>query len=252
MHHTDAEELARARLAFVSAGQRPLSAPRRAVADPAPEAEHPLPAVEQPAARAWPKLTLKHLAVIAALLMCGVGVAVTALARSAATEIPLPPVTVTEAAPAPVLPTPVPMLRVHVAGAVRQPGVVRLPEGTIVEDAILAAGGLLEGADAAQLNLAASVTDGMQVVIGTVEEPLGEVVGGEAASATASGGAGPVNLNTATQAELELLPGVGPVMAQAIMAWREQHGAFGAVEELQEISGVGPKTFQKLQPLVTT
>ncbi|MDO5678119.1 MAG: helix-hairpin-helix domain-containing protein, partial [Propionibacteriaceae bacterium] len=190
--------------------------------------------------------------VVAVLLLCGVGVAVAALTRSSATAVPLEPVTVSSSAPEPTEPPPVVMLRVHVAGAVSEPGVVTLPEGTIVQDAILAAGGFAGDADPAQLNLAAPVTDGMQIIIGTTAEPQGEVVGAQPAGPTGGGGAGGlVNLNTAGQAELESLPGVGPVMAQAILEWRSTNGKFTSVEELQEISGIGPKTFQKLQPLVT-
>ncbi|MFD0865606.1 helix-hairpin-helix domain-containing protein [Tessaracoccus lubricantis] len=298
MQHTDAEELARARLAYVSAGRPALSAPRRALPDvedetrllsqpragdeapgpgdrflsqPRARDEHrgwskdpqadpptsPLAAPQSPdpqPSRERPRLTLKHLVVVAVLLLCGVGVAVAALGRSAATEVPLKPVTVSAAPPPPSPPPPVVMLRVHVAGAVVEPGVVSLPEGTIVQDAILAAGGLAPDADPAALNLAAQVTDGMQIVIGTVGEPKGEVVGAEPPAAGTAGGSGAgglVNLNTATTAELEALPGIGPVTAGAIIAWREESGPFSAVEDLQEISGIGPKTFQKLQPLVT-
>lgn len=91
----------------------------------------------------------------------------------------------------------------------------------------------------------------MQILIGTVEDPVGEVVGAEPSTSGGSTG-GQVNLNKATQSELESLPGVGPVTAQAIIAWRDENGSFSSVAELQEISGIGPKTFQKLQPLVTT
>ncbi|WP_218975470.1 helix-hairpin-helix domain-containing protein [Tessaracoccus massiliensis] len=278
MQHTDAEELARARLAYVSAGRPALGAPRRALVEPAsplvePGSPHtlvepgsPREPVSKPPQLTTdvdpehlstllprPPLTVKHLMVVAVLVLCGVGVAVAALSRSAATEVPIAPVTVSQAPAPPSSPPPVVMLRVHVAGAVSEPGVVTLPEGTIVQDAILAAGGLAESADPAGLNLAAPVSDGMQILIGTVGDPLGEVVG--AAPSSASGGdggqGGLVNLNTAGQAELESLPGVGPVMAQSILAWREESGPFTAVEDLQEISGIGPKTFEKLQPLVT-
>lgn len=263
MQHTDAEELARARLAYVSAGRRGLSAPRRALADthaidddqleahpPADSAEGAAMGEATTSLRWWPRLTLRHLVVVATVVLCGVGVAVAALGRSAATDVPIAPVSVSAVAPSPPSPSPVVLLRVHVAGAVREPGVVSLPEGTIVQDAISAAGGLAEDADPAQLNLAAPVSDGMQVIIGTAAEPWGEVVGAAPDSAQ-QGAGGPVNLNSATRGDLESLPGVGPVMAEAIIAWREENGRFSSVEELQEISGIGPKTFQKLQPLVT-
>ncbi|HSO68291.1 MAG TPA: helix-hairpin-helix domain-containing protein [Arachnia sp.] len=260
MEPRDAEELARARLAYVSAGRPALCGPRRAVAEPASEPMRaplgpatPRPPESPPRSTGLPPrrtITLKHLWVVAILLLCGVGVAVAALARSSATEVPIPAVSVvaSPAAPAP-SPSPTPVVRVHVAGAVLHPGVITLPEGSIVQDAIQAAGGLSPDADPAQLNLAAPVSEGMQVIIGTSGAPQGELNG--ASGANAGGGSpGALDLNSATVAELETLPGVGPVMAGAIVAWREENGRFTAVEELQEVSGIGPKTFEKLKPLV--
>lgn len=275
MQHTDAEEFARARLAYVSAGRRALSAPRRALDEPAqgslsrlpprneersrtkgPQTDPPASPLPDPGVllpRATPRLTVKHLVVVAVLLLCGVGVAVAALGRSAATEIPVAPVTVSQEPPPPSSPPPPVMVRVHVTGAVMSPGVVSLPEGSIVQDALLAAGGLADGADPAHLNLAAGVSDGMQIIVGTVDQPVGDIVEAEPAPTAGAGGGGPgqVNLNSASQQELESLPGIGPVTARAIIEWREQNGNFSTVEELQEISGIGPKTFQKLQPHVT-
>lgn len=148
------------------------------------------------------------------------------------------------------------MLLVHVLGAVRQPGLVRLGVGARVADAIAAAGGLGPDADPGELNLAAPLVDGAQVLIGTVKEPRGEVRGaspGGSASGTVApgGGAGPVNLNTATVDQLDGLPGVGPVTAQAILAYRTKHGRFTRVEELQEVDGIGPKTYAQLASHVT-
>ena len=282
-------EVARARLAYISAGQPTLGGARRAArqseqaeqsgqpeqadrfredkrvgrADDVPEAD--AAAMEGTASsfgfgRARPVVTGKHLIVVALLLVAAVAVTLIALGRSAATEVPLlpsvpaaptpPPTAAPESTPSP---TPA-VLRVHVAGAVASPGVVRVPDGTIVQDAIAAAGGLTADADPADLNLAAPVTDGMQIRIGTTDHPLGEANGtaptGGAGSSATPGGL--LDLNTASRAQLEDLPGVGPVMASAIIAWREEHGRFTAVEELQEIDGVGPKTFQRLAPLVTT
>ena len=146
---------------------------------------------------------------------------------------------------------------VHVLGAVRKPGLVTLAAGSRVQDAIEAAGGLTAKADPGELNLAQAVTDGQQIVVGTKKKPAGEVRTGppvaapvEPAPAGRAGGSGqPVDLNTASQAELEELPGVGPVMAGKILAWRTENGRFSRVEELQEIDGVGPKTYAKLAPL---
>jgi competence protein ComEA len=153
-------------------------------------------------------------------------------------------------------PTPVarPAVLVHVLGEVARPGVVRLPEGARVADAIAAAGGLTAQADPGELNLAAVVSDGSQIVIGTLKEPRGEVRTGPAAapgsgtsgSTGAPDGSVKVSLNTATEAELDTLPGVGPVTAKRIVAWRDEHGRFTRIEELQEVDGIGPKTFAEL------
>ena len=264
MQPHEAEELARARLAYVSAGRRPLNAPRRALHEqelvdldepvpPGTDEAHPaeLPAPNAPAARpAIGRVTSRHVIVVAVLLLCSVGVAIAALGRSVATEVPVQPLVVESAAPGPPSPSPTPMVRVHVAGAVAIPGVVTIADGSIVQDAIAAAGGLTSEADPALLNLAAPVSDGMQIAIGTHEEPLGDITGESGGTGGAGSAPGPLDLNSATLADLEGLPGVGPVTAQAILAWREEHGRFTAVEELQEISGIGPKTFQKLSPLV--
>lgn len=172
------------------------------------------------------------------------------------------------AAPTPVAPSVAPSasapspvaepLRVHVVGAVASPGVVSLPPGARVEDAIAAAGGLAEDARPGDLNLAAPVADGAQVLIGSTRDPGGEVrgaAGGPAPPASGGGGGGGsggdrLDLNRATPAELDALPGVGPVTAQAILTWREKHQRFNRVEELLEIDGIGPKTFQRLEPHV--
>ncbi len=147
-------------------------------------------------------------------------------------------------------PTPSPAkVLVHVLGAVARPGVVTLPEGSRVLDALNAAGGLIADADPGELNLAAVVADGSQVVIGSRDDPRGELRG-ESVNAGTGSAPGTLSLNTATQAQLEELPGVGPVTAGRIIAWREQHGKFARVEELQEIEGIGPKTYADLVPHV--
>lgn len=142
-----------------------------------------------------------------------------------------------------------PNLTVHVVGEVKRPGVVTLAAGARVHDAIQAAGGLTAKARLGALNLAAPLVDGSQVVVGGPESDS-QTMAPSGAGGKSAGGAQQVDLNTATQAELETLPGVGPVMAQKIIGWREQNGRFHRVEDLQEVDGVGAKTFERLKPLV--
>ncbi|MEV5003693.1 helix-hairpin-helix domain-containing protein [Nocardioides sp. LML1-1-1.1] len=138
---------------------------------------------------------------------------------------------------------------VDVAGKVRRPGIVVLAPGTRVADALRAAGGAKRGVDTTPLNLARVLVDGEQILVGGPAPP--RTVAGPAGSA-APGTAGPlVNLNQAAQAELETLPEVGPVTAQAIIAWREQQGGFTSVDELLEVDGIGEKTLARLTPYVT-
>jgi competence protein ComEA len=137
---------------------------------------------------------------------------------------------------------------VDVAGKVRRPGIAVLDPGSRVVDALKAAGGARDGVDLSGLNLARVLVDGEQILVG---EPAPV---GLAASAVPSAGApgGPlVNLNTASEAELEALPEVGPVTAQAILAWRTQHGGFSSVDELLEVDGIGDATLGQLAPYVT-
>ncbi len=210
-----------------------------------------------------------HLVVVATILVLGVLVAGWAVLRARPVAVAVtPPPSVGPVSAAPPAPAPpsaapsagasVPGVVVHVLGAVRRPGLVTLAGGARVQDAIEAAGGLTGKADPGELNLAQAVTDGQQIVVGTEDAPAGEVRdgggagggGGGGAGGTGAGGSGsPVNLNTASPAELEELPGVGPVMAGKIVAWRTENGRFSRIEELQEVDGVGPKTYAKLAPL---
>ena len=142
-------------------------------------------------------------------------------------------------------------LVVHVLGAVSDPGLVRLPENSRVQDAIDAAGGLTGRADPGELNLAQPLADGQQLVIGTKGDPAGEVRdGGESGAGSGASATATLDLNRANQVQLEELPGVGPVTAQAILTWREQHGRFSRIEELQEVDGIGPKTYAQIAPHV--
>ena len=148
---------------------------------------------------------------------------------------------------------------VHVAGAVARPGVYTLAGGSRVGDAVTVAGGALPRAVLDGLNLARPLTDGEQVLVpdkasvsaaaGTA--PAGGAAGGSASGAVApGGGAAVVSLNTATVADLETLPGIGPVLAQRILDHRDSIGGFTEVSELRDVSGIGEKTFQSLAPLV--
>ncbi|HEX2704294.1 MAG TPA: helix-hairpin-helix domain-containing protein [Candidatus Lustribacter sp.] len=137
-------------------------------------------------------------------------------------------------------------LVVHVVGSIAHPGIVRVPPGSRVIDAITAAGGPTTHADLSRVNLARLVVDGEQIA---VPRP-GEVVTGPL-GATPSGAAGArVDLNAADLAALDALPGVGPVLAQRILDWRADHGRFSTVDELAEVSGIGDKLLAQLRPKV--
>jgi competence protein ComEA len=138
---------------------------------------------------------------------------------------------------------------VDVAGKVRRPGIAVLDAGSRVIDALKAAGGARPGTDLTGLNLARVLVDGEQVVVGSTPPP-----GAAAHAVPADGPSGPpalVNLNTATEAELDTLPDVGPVTASSILQWRDQHGGFTSVDELLEVDGIGAVTLGKLAPYVT-
>jgi competence protein ComEA len=134
---------------------------------------------------------------------------------------------------------------VHVAGDVRRPGVVVLPAGARVADALQAAGGLARGGSLGATNLARVLADGERVEIGAAAAGPGPAGAGAGLAAS-----GPVDLNTATAEQLDALPGVGPVTASKILAWRAEHGRFTVVDELAEVPGIGPKTLAELRPHV--
>ena len=140
-------------------------------------------------------------------------------------------------------------LYVHVSGAVRTPGLVTLRPGARVVDAVAAAGGLADDADPAGVNLARLLHDGEQFRVPKLGEPPAPAPGvGGSGMADASGGA--VNLNTATQAELETLPRIGPALAQRILDWRAANGRFDAATDLLEVTGIGQKVFDGLKDRV--
>jgi competence protein ComEA len=142
---------------------------------------------------------------------------------------------------------PAPRLIVHVVGAVRRPGLYRLVNGARIADALRRAGGATRRADLSLVNLAAPVSDGTQVVVPRRVSAAEAAAGGGSGEAPA---AGPVHLNTATVDQLDELPGVGPVTAQKIVDWREQHGAFSSVDDLDAIPGIGPARLEQLRELV--
>ncbi len=133
------------------------------------------------------------------------------------------------------LPTATPgILTVYVSGAVTSPGVYTLPEGSRVEAAIQAAGGFAPGAETENINLAVVVEDGQQINVPGIVE-------------TSHVNVGRVNINTASAAELDALPGIGPTTAQAIVDYRLQNGPFQVIQDIQKVPGVGPATFALIQ-----
>ena len=176
-------------------------------------------------------------------------------------------------------------VRVHVAGAVNNPGVYTLPAQGRTVDAIAAASGAAADADLDRVNLAGTLSDGVQIYVphrgetaapaqiqpngGTANAGQGNSANGAAqngasqggtqpqpartltASGSAQKGSSPVNINTATAEELQSLPRIGPAMAQRIIAWREAHGGFRSVDELDAVPGIGPSMLENLRPLVT-
>jgi competence protein ComEA len=136
---------------------------------------------------------------------------------------------------------------VDVVGAVRRPGLYRLAQGSRIADALTRAGGATGKADLAQVNLAAPVADGEQVV---VPRRGAGGVGAGASPASPGAPAAPVQLSTATLEQLDSLPGVGPVTAQKILDYRQKHGAFKSVDELDAVPGIGPKRLDQLRDLV--
>lgn len=137
---------------------------------------------------------------------------------------------------------------VHVAGAVSSPGVYTLPADSRVDDAVRAAGATTD-ADLSQLNLAQKLADGQKITVPVAGATPAD--GSSAATTADSDNGGLININTATQEELETLPSIGEVRAQAIIAYREEHGGFRTTDELMEVSGIGEKIFADIAPHIT-
>lgn len=151
----------------------------------------------------------------------------------------------------PSAPTPAPLV-VDVSGAVAQPGVYELPLGSRVEDAIAAAGGLLPEAYAQTLNMAAPLSDGSKVLVPFVEEASSSPANGQTGDTSSVVEASyPININSAPLETLVALPGIGEVKAQAIIDYRMEHGPFTSPEDIQNVTGIGPATYEKIKDLIT-
>ena len=197
-------------------------------------------AAEPAARRRWGVGAALVLVVGAAAVTVGVG-----MVRQVATPIDVvAPATAGVTAPT-VAAAPV---YVHVAGAVRTPGLYRMSAGARVVDAVAAAGGLADDADPAGVNLARAVSDGEQLVVPRIGEAASAVPGAEGGPAARADGK--VDLNTADAAALDTLPRIGPAIAARIIAWRDEHGRFTSVEDLLAIPGIGPKLLEGLRDLV--
>ncbi|MEZ5097448.1 MAG: ComEA family DNA-binding protein [Nocardioides sp.] len=195
--------------------------------------------------------------VAAMAVLVSIGLAVTAWSAVRSRPEPIPmgvtdgavPLVTPVAAPA-ITPSgsgdPVADVVVDVAGKVRHPGLAVLTPGARVADALAAAGGARPGVDLSSLNLARPLVDGEQILVGVPGRP-------GLAPVAPAGSVAPalVNINTATAIELEALPEVGPVTAQAILTWRVEHGGFTSVDDLLDVDGIGEVTLARLAPLVT-
>ena len=187
-------------------------------------------------------LDRRRLLLVAVALLVVLALAGRTLLRPSRASVP-PPVHVARAAG----PAKSAQLFVDVVGAVRRPGLYRVPDGARVADAVRRAGGPTPKAQLELVNLAARVADGEQVVVPR-RGAVGAVALGGGSGGTAP--AGPVHLNSATLEQLDTLPGVGPVTAQKIVAYRQQHGGFGSVDELDAVPGIGPARLADLRSLV--
>jgi competence protein ComEA len=206
---------------------------------------------------------------LAAVGVIAVLVTVFALVRDktpAVASAKLPPVQmVSSASPTPSTAASNGPVVVSVVGLVHKPGLATLDAGARIADALSAAGGPLDGADLMGLNMARRVTDGEQIVVGIAAPPGEPVAMGSSVSVGTgnamppdapakpgkdAGSGGPVNLNTATVEELDTLPGIGPVTAAAIVAWRDANGRFASVDQLGDVDGIGPARLEKLRNLV--
>lgn len=203
----------------------------------------------------------RHIVFVILLLIASIGAVIFYLKQSASEPIEVIPVavaavTVTLEPPSPSS-TP-PPVRVYVSGAVVNSDVYVLPHGSIVKDAILAAGGFTADANREGINQALELKDQQQIHIPRLgEEPSQPLVQGgvdERAGTAAIAGlvaGGPVNINTATIDQLDSLPGIGPAIAQRIIEYRESTGGFKSIDQITEVNGIGPAVFNKIKELIT-
>lgn len=148
------------------------------------------------------------------------------------------------------LPTPAP-LTAHVTGAVQNSGLVTLPRGSRVNDAVQAAGGLTADAAVERINLAAPLKDGQQVFVPSKAETTAQTGSSSGSSPTSAEVNDPININTASSEELDRLPGIGPAKAGEIIAYREANGPFLTVEDVQLVPGIGPALFEQIKDRIT-
>jgi competence protein ComEA len=191
----------------------------------------------------WVAVLLIGFSIIITLLAAGIIMLVSSRPRGEPIQLIAPP-------------TP-PLLVVQVSGAVAYPGVYQLPPGSRVLDAIQAAGGLLPTADTALINQAASLQDGQMVWVPSLSGETPPPPGVTSAAPEMPSGAPttsinfPININTASIEELEALPGIGPELASRIVTYRNTYGPFAKIEVILAVSGIGPKTLEKIKDLIT-
>jgi competence protein ComEA len=177
-------------------------------------------------------------------LFLGVGFLLYFLAQGSASAVDLHTISTPIALPAgPITPE---LLIVDVAGKVRHPGVYSLPKGSRAVDAIKAAGNKLTGVDTSDINLAHLLFDGEQIVVGAPRY----IASSRGSKSTTSKRTGPVSINNGSQADLESLPGIGPVMASRIIAYRKSNGPFPTLEELKKVNGMGAATYAEISSLI--
>lgn len=162
-----------------------------------------------------------------------------------------PPLTI--ASPTPRATPTIALVIVDVRGAVAKPGVYTLPAGSRVQDVLAQAGGALSNAETRPLNLARRLNDGEQLYVPTIGEatPTPAAVPAKSGASSAKTPTGKININTASVDELDVLPGIGPALGQRIIDYRKQNGAFGTIEDLKKVRGIGDKSFEEIKDLIT-